>query len=40
MAENNTWKKEEDLENVKELVDKFEERLGAEVKRMKRVEKK
>jgi len=25
------WEKEEDLENAKELVDKFEGRLGAEV---------
>jgi len=31
--ENNTWKKEKDLENTKELIDKFEERIEAEVRR-------
>ena len=30
-AENDTWEKEEDLRNAKELVDNFEERLEAEV---------
>ena len=32
MAENDTWEKEEDLENTKELVDEFEERLNMEVR--------
>ena len=32
MAENNTWEKEEDLENAKELVDEFKGRLNAEVR--------
>ena len=32
MAENNTWEREEDLENIKEIVDKFEGRLEAEVR--------
>ena len=31
MAENNTWEKGEDLENARELVDEFEERISAEV---------
>jgi len=31
MAKNNTWEKEEDLENARELVDEFEERISAEV---------
>ena len=32
IAEYYTWKKEEDLENVKELVDEFERRIEAEVR--------
>ena len=32
-AENDTWEKEEDLENERELVDKFEGRVSAEVRR-------
>ena len=32
IAEYYTWKKEEDLENVKELVDEFERRMEAEVR--------
>jgi len=39
MMENNTWKKEKDLENTKELIDKFEERIEAEVRRQERIEK-
>jgi len=31
-AENDTWKKEEDLENAKELVDEFEGRVNVEVR--------
>jgi len=31
-VENDIWEKEEDLGNVKELVDKFERRLNMEVK--------
>ena len=38
MAENNTWEKEEDLENAKELVDEFKGRLNAEVRWQKREE--
>jgi len=38
MAKSNTWKKEENLENARELVNKFEERLGAEVRRQEGVE--
>ena len=32
MAENNTQEKEDDLENTKELVDKFEEKLEIEIR--------
>ena len=32
MAENDTWEKEKDLENAKELVNEFEGRLNMEVK--------
>ena len=31
-VENNIWEKEKDLENVKVLVKKFEERMEAEVR--------
>jgi len=31
-AEHNFWKKEEDLENVKEIITKFEGRLNTEVR--------
>jgi len=33
MVESDTWEREEDLENAKELVDKFKGRLGAELRR-------
>ena len=39
MMENNIWKKEKDLENAKELIDKFERRIETEVKRQERIEK-
>jgi len=32
MAENDIWKKKEDLENAKELVEEFKGRLNAEVR--------
>ena len=32
----NIWEREEDLENTKELVDEFKEKLGAEVRRQER----
>jgi len=31
-AENDTWKKEEDLENARDLVDEFEGRISTEVR--------
>ena len=31
-AKNNIWKKKENLENVKELVDEFERRIEAKVR--------
>ena len=39
MAEHNIWEKEEDLANTKELVDEFEGRLEAKVRRQKGIEK-
>jgi len=33
MAKHNSWKKEEGLENVKELVAEFEERMSTKVRR-------
>ena len=38
MAENNMWQKKENLGNAKELVDEFEGRLEAEVRRQKGIE--
>ena len=38
MAENDTWEKKEDLENIKELVDEFKRRLNMEVRRQERKE--
>jgi len=32
MAENDIWEKEEDLENIRELVDEFKERISIEVR--------
>jgi len=32
MAESDTWEKEEDLENARELVNKFKGKLNAEVR--------
>ena len=40
MAESDIWKKEENLENAKELVDEFEERVEAEIRRVERVNQK
>ena len=37
-AENNIWKKKEDLENARELVDKFKGRISVEVRRQERIE--
>ena len=33
ITEHNTWEKEENLENAKELVNEFEERLGMGIRR-------
>ena len=38
MAESDMRKREEDLENVKELVNEFKEKLGVEIRRQKRIE--
>ena len=40
MVENNTWERKEDLENMKELVNKFEKRLEAEVRWQEEINKK
>ena len=37
MAEYDSWEKEEDLENVKEVVAEFERRMNAEVKRQEKL---
>jgi len=39
MAENNIWEKEEDLENARELVDKFKKGMSAEVRQQERIDK-
>jgi len=38
MAKHNSWKKEEDLENVKELVAEFEGRMSTEVRRQEKLD--
>ena len=38
IAENNTWEKEEDLENARKLVDEFEGRRSAEVRKQEGIE--
>ena len=38
IIENDTWEREEDLGNIKELVDEFKGRLSAEVRRQEKVE--
>jgi len=38
MAEHNSWEKEEDLENVKELVVEFEGRMSTEVRRQEKLD--
>jgi len=37
MVESDMWEKKEDLGNTKELVNKFKERLGTEVRRQEGV---
>jgi len=38
MTENDIWEKKEDLENARDLVDKFKDRIGAEVRRQEGIE--
>ena len=38
IIENDTWEREEDLGNIKELVNEFKGRLSAEVRRQEKVE--
>jgi len=38
IAENDTWKKEKDLENTKEVVAKFERRLSTKVRQQEKAE--
>ena len=37
MAKYNSWKREEDLENTKEVVAEFEERVNAEVRKQEKL---
>ena len=37
MVEHNSWKREEDLENVKEVVAEFEKRVNAEVRKQEKL---
>jgi len=39
MAEHNSWEKEKDLENAKEIVTEFEKRMNAEVRRQEKLDK-
>jgi len=39
IAENDTWKKKENLENVREMVDEFEGKMSMEVKQQEGMEK-
>ena len=39
MVEHDSWEKEKDLENAKELVAKFEKKMNAEVRRQKKLDK-
>jgi len=38
MAENDTWKKKEDLENARELVNEFEKKMSVEIRRQEGIE--
>jgi len=38
MAEHNIWEKKEDLENMKEVMAEFEEKLSIEVKRQEKLD--
>ena len=38
MAESDTWEKREDLENTKEALEKFEERINIEVRKQERID--
>jgi len=37
-VEHNTWKRREDLGNVKEVLEEFEERMDAEVRRQEKID--
>jgi len=37
MVEHDSWEREEDLENTKEVVTEFEGRMNAEVRKQKRI---
>ena len=38
MVEHDSWKKEESLENAKEVVTEFERRLNAEIRRQEKLD--
>ena len=37
-AEHDTWKKKEDLGNVKEVLEEFKERMDAEIRRQEKID--
>jgi len=39
MAKNNIWEREEDLEDMKKLIDEFEKRIEVEVRQQEGIEK-
>jgi len=38
MAERNTWERKENLKNTEELIEEFEERMNAEVRRQEKID--
>jgi len=38
MAEHNIWERKENLENVREVVEKFEEKMSTEVRRQEKLD--
>jgi len=38
MIEYNSWEREEDLENIKELVTEFKKRMNTEVRRQEKID--
>jgi len=38
MVEHDTWEREEDLENTREAIEKFEERMSAEIRKQEKLD--